>query len=616
MSPIYFTFRSLPKPHSQSSHHSHSRHRTFFVDATTKWVRDRGLDHAVEREKNLRPMVNIKNFIKSEPSKSLPISIIAQNRESLMIPTRPIDFIRKYPSIFEEFLPGGGAIQPHVRLTGQVLDLDAEEELMYQGESYRQDVADRLLKLLMLVRTNKLPLNVIERLKWDLGLPHDYQKSLVHEYPDYFNIVVGKNSASGSKDLRDLELVCWRNEMATSVFEKNAAAKEKKASAKKKRALSGDSPSKEEEQCVFPMQFSRGFEMDKKLKKWIDEWQKLPYVSPYENAAHLSSKSDESDKWVVAILHELLHILVPKKTDRENLLCLGEYLGLRSRFKQALLHHPGIFYLSNKIGTYTVVLREGYKRGTIIENHQLMNMRSQYIHLMNTVKEDSKMVSVPGGSTQENKAVVDVPKGKSEEEEDDESEEEQEGELRNSSDTEFLYDDDSDEEDEDHSETSIEKHAINNRGRRGRKSHFDGKTPSRNAERGMSGGRKARNSDFNGKTPSRNAERGTSGGRKAGNSDFNGKTRSRNVERGRSGGRSDRKSDFDVKAPFRNAQRGRAGGEHPGKSRDAGSSDTSRRTRTDVRHNIHQISRERSNFSQSKGRSLPGEKTSVEKRFS
>ncbi|KAB1219815.1 hypothetical protein CJ030_MR3G009457 [Morella rubra] len=48
---------------------------------------------------------------------------------------------------------------------------------------------------------------------------------------------------------------------------------------------------------TFPMQSSRGFEMDKKLKKWVDEWQKLPYISPYENASHLPPKSDESDKW-------------------------------------------------------------------------------------------------------------------------------------------------------------------------------------------------------------------------------------------------------------------------------------------------------------------------------
>ena len=154
---------------------------------------------------------------------------------------------------------------------------------------------------------------------------------------------------------------------------------------------------------AFPMQFSRGFEMDKKVKKWEDEWQKLPYISPYEDASHLLPNSDESDKWTVAVLHELLHILVPKKTERDNLLLLGEYLGLRSRFKRALLQHPGVFYMSTKIGTYTVVLKEGYKRGLLVEDHPWMQMRNRYIHLMNMVKEDGKPVSVLGRSNEKKK---------------------------------------------------------------------------------------------------------------------------------------------------------------------------------------------------------------------
>ncbi|KAM1456923.1 hypothetical protein ACFX13_035013 [Malus domestica] len=200
MSPTYTAFRrSLPKPHTQASHHRHTLHRTFFVNATTiKWVRDRGLDHAVEREKNLKPLINIKNFIKLEPSKSLPISIHRPK-----IPTRSIEFI-----------------------------------------------------------------------------PH-------------------KGSASWSEGLWDLELVYWRNVFASSVTQNKALAIEKKASARKKKAMNGDPASKEENQIVFPMEFLRGFEMDKKFKKWIDERQKLPYVSPNENAAHLSSNSDTPQSYIL-----------------------------------------------------------------------------------------------------------------------------------------------------------------------------------------------------------------------------------------------------------------------------------------------------------------------------
>ena len=105
--------------------------------------------------------------------------------------------------------------------------------------------------------------------------------------------------------------------------------------------------------------------MDKKSKKWEDEWQKLPYISPYEDASHLLPNSDELDKWTTAVLHELLHILVPKKTERDNLLLLGKYLGLWSRFKRALLQHLSIFYMSTKIGTCTVVLKRPFRTSKI-----------------------------------------------------------------------------------------------------------------------------------------------------------------------------------------------------------------------------------------------------------
>ncbi|XP_062112259.1 protein WHAT'S THIS FACTOR 9, mitochondrial [Humulus lupulus] len=466
MSPLRFIFISLPKPRPHSHHHC----RTFIDGTAIRWVRDRGLDHAVEREKNLIPMIKLKNLIKLEPSKSLPASIIAEKRDSLKIPIRPIEFVRKYPAIFQEFLPGGTGFQPHIRLTPEVLDIDVEEQFMYQSESYKQQVADRLLKLLMLCRTNKLPLTLVERLKWDLGLPQDYQRSLIPEFPDYFRIGVSKDCSSGPF----LELVCWISEMGTSVMEK--------------KVMSCNSGYSKGMPIAFPMHLSRGFEMDKKMKKWEDDWQKLPYVSPYENATHLPPKDDDSDKWAVAVLHEFLHVLVPKKTERDNVLCFGGYLGIRSRFKRALLYHPGIFYMSSKNETYTVVLKEGYKRGLLIENHPLMNMRSKYIHLMNTLKEDSKPINVPGGSgsakKQKLKQTTSDSKGEGDKEEEeskeeDGSEEENEGELYDSSAAE-------EDDDVDASKQGVEEAVANSRGRT-RKPYLDGKGRGRNSQRRSAG---------------------------------------------------------------------------------------------------------------------------------
>nr|GMD82053.1 protein ROOT PRIMORDIUM DEFECTIVE 1 [Ipomoea batatas] len=359
-----FISRSLPN----SVRRCHHQHRRALYDGASsiRCVRDRGLDHAVERERSLKQVWSIKNLIKSEPSKSLPLNLITQSKDSLEIPTRPIEFLRKYPAIFQEFFPGSVNIHPHIKLTHEALTLDSEEQLLHDSVSYRENIADRLLKLLMIGKTNKIPLSVLDRLKWDLGLPQDYAKMIVPEFPDYFRVSNGGDAAM-------LELVCWSHELAVSEMEK--------------KSLKGESEG-------FCLKYSNGFEMDKKHKKWIDEWQKLPYLSPYNNSMHLSSKSDESDKWVVGILHEVLSLCIGKKAEKENVLVLGEYLGLRSRFKRAFLQHPGIFYVSSKIGTHTVVLKEAYKRGALLGRCSMMEMRFKYIRLMNKVTEDEKSKGV------------------------------------------------------------------------------------------------------------------------------------------------------------------------------------------------------------------------------
>ncbi|KAB5529965.1 hypothetical protein DKX38_020046 [Salix brachista] len=459
---MQFLIRSLPKP-------LHQGHRRGLVDfAAIKHVRDRGLDHAVEREKHLKPVLAVKNLLKSEPSKSLPISIITQQKDFLKIPIRPIELIRRYPSVFQEFLPGGIGIHPHVKLTQQVLDLDIEEQLVYQSENYKNDVANRLLKLLMISRIDKIPLKLLDLLLWDLGLPQDCVKSLVPEFPDYFRVLRDKNLSPGSGSDLGLELVCWSNELAVSVMEKKVKSRE--TSYVKGMPIE------------FPMQFSTGFEVDKRLKQWISDWQKLPYVSPYENAIHLGPNTDESDRWAVGVLHEVLNLSVSKKVEKDTLLCLGEWLGIRSRFKRALLHHPGIFYLSNKIGTYTAVLKEGYKRGLLVEKNPVVDIRNQYIHLMHTVVEENKSITVHGGSQQQEKKIDGKSEGQGEKQDAKDCVEVTDAGSDFEGDSEDGYEYD-EEEDEGESRKNANRNTPINRGRADRNKNLDVRGNSRHARR-------------------------------------------------------------------------------------------------------------------------------------
>ncbi|URE40428.1 Plant organelle RNA recognition domain [Musa troglodytarum] len=409
--------------------------RRTFVDARVKWVRDRALDHAVEKEKHLQPFHALKDLLlfpssaasSSPPGPSLPLAFIASRAADLRLPFRAIRFIRLFPSAFIEELPppaAGATPRPVIRPTTALLSLHDDERRAF--EATRPDAADRLLRLLMLSRRRRLPLCLVDRLRWDLGLPRDYARSLLPDYPDYFQIVPSTTGVGGALDL---ELVLYRKDLAVSAMERYAM---KTGGYNKGMSL------------AFPLYFSRGFDLEKKVRKWLDEWQKLPYISPYEDASNLAPKSDLAEKWMVAMLHEVLHLFVPKKTEKENLVLLGEHLGLPPGFRKVITHHPGIFYVSSKLKTQTVVLREAYRRDLLLGKHPLMGLRYQYIHLMHKGKETdakekhSKSRRVAAHGSIDNDITAEDEEG---EEEDDDDEEEEELSAASGIDTEDESDD-------------------------------------------------------------------------------------------------------------------------------------------------------------------------------
>ncbi|CAK9185405.1 unnamed protein product [Ilex paraguariensis] len=52
------------------------------------------------------------------------------------------------------------------------------------------------------------------------------------------------------------------------------------------------------------------------------------------------------------------------------------------KFTKVFERHPGIFYISKKCDTQTVVLREAYDRHRLIEKHPLTDIRERYASLM------------------------------------------------------------------------------------------------------------------------------------------------------------------------------------------------------------------------------------------
>ncbi|KAG4398877.1 hypothetical protein AAZX31_08G127100 [Glycine max] len=335
------------------------------VNIKLKWVKDRTLDAVVTGQRDLKAAGILVSIIYSSSECCLPIYHLSRHRGQLGLPSdlKLSTFIRRYPNIFNEssFLDSGGSPVPCFSLSPEALELHHEEVNILQQNQL--ELRDRLCKLLMLTSDRILPLQTIDQLKWDLGLPYDYQHSFVPNHPESFLYVRLPDDRIG------LKLLFWDDKLAISELQKNTSLQQKAEDIK-----NGS--------LAFPISFTRGFGLKRKCMEWLKDWQKLPYTSPYINASHLDPRTDVSEKRIVGVFHELLHLTLHKQTERKNVSNLRRPLALPQKFTKVFERHPGIFYISKRSDTQTVVLREAYNGQEPVQNHALVQIREEFASLL------------------------------------------------------------------------------------------------------------------------------------------------------------------------------------------------------------------------------------------
>uniref|UniRef100_A0A7N0V1I5 PORR domain-containing protein n=1 Tax=Kalanchoe fedtschenkoi TaxID=63787 RepID=A0A7N0V1I5_KALFE len=337
----------------------------FIAKVRLKWVKNRSLDHIIDTETELKAACLLKDAIKRSSTGFLTSKSVADWQKLLGLTVPVLRFLRRYPTLFHEFPHARYASLPCFKLTDAALLLDSQEHNIHQA--HQDDTVDRLCRVLMMTHGRMLPLQSLHPLKWDLGLPDDFHTTLVTKYPAYFSLV---NSANGIPCLRLLQ---WRDDLAVSQLQRsNQAGNEYRKFKQGQTAL------------AFPMNFPRGYGAQKKVKAWMDEFHKLPYISPYEDCSRIDPNSELMEKRVVGVLHEILSLTIHKKTKRNYLRGLREQLNLPHKFTRLFTRYPGIFYLSLKCKTTTVALKEGYRRGKLVSPHPLTRIREKYYHVMRT----------------------------------------------------------------------------------------------------------------------------------------------------------------------------------------------------------------------------------------
>ncbi|XP_024625726.1 protein WHAT'S THIS FACTOR 9, mitochondrial [Medicago truncatula] len=294
-----------------------------------KWVKNRSIDHIIDKETDLKAASLLKDAIKRSSTSFLTAKTFSDWQKLLGLTVPVLRFIRRYPTLFHEFPHPRWNSLPCFRLTDTAQLLDSQEQSIYAV--HENDIVERFSKF-----------------------------------------VKAGNGVSA------IRLVDWCDEFAVSALQKSNQCESENASDQYRDFKRGKTA------LVFPMRFPRGYGGQKKVRFWMDEFQKLPYISPYADSSKIDPKSDLMEKRVVGVLHEFLSLCLHKKTKRNYLRSLREELNLPHKFTRIFTRYPGIFYLSLKCKTTTVTLREGYARGKLVDPHPLARHRDKFYHVMRT----------------------------------------------------------------------------------------------------------------------------------------------------------------------------------------------------------------------------------------
>ncbi|KAH0721061.1 hypothetical protein KY290_005851 [Solanum tuberosum] len=301
------------------------------------------------------------------------------------------DLLRKYPHIFEVFThPIKRNLCCKFREKFVIL-LNQEDDVVSQNED---ENVMRIRKILMMSVNGTIHLHALRLLRTELGLPENFRDSIIIKYDEVFRMV----------DLEVVELID-RND-------KDESFGVAKVESWRKKEYTEKWLSEFEVKYAFPIHFPTGFKIEPGSREKLKNWQRLPYVKPYERELtyHLnpqttetmepSSRCDELtlrsavvgkrtfggveryEKRAVAIIHEVLSLTVEKSVPVERLAHFKKDLGIVVNIRELLLKHPGIFYISTKGIAEIVFLREAYSKGCLIELNPIYDLRRNMLDLL------------------------------------------------------------------------------------------------------------------------------------------------------------------------------------------------------------------------------------------
>ncbi|KAH7300031.1 hypothetical protein KP509_24G041500 [Ceratopteris richardii] len=328
-----------------------------FITAVIRRRKNFPLDSVVQRQKKLKTVTAIKDILIKEPGMVMSLKRLGRFRKKLRLSgkRKVIVLLKKFPAVFEVFEEGVNSL--YFRLTQEAED-QVFEEIRLKGDLESRGVM-KIRKMLMMSINKTLLLSKIDHLKRDLGLPDDYRGCMIGNYPQYFKVV---ETAEGTA----LELTSWDPELAISAWEQkrlNAPAEPDTISGRPRRFAKLDLP--------------RGHVLKRKDAEMLRRFQQVSYISPYAEFAHYRPGSVEAEKHACAVVHELLSLMIEKRTLIDHLTHFRKDYKFSQQLYGMIVRHPELFYVSLKGVRDSVFLTEAYDGAALIEKDPLVVVKER-----------------------------------------------------------------------------------------------------------------------------------------------------------------------------------------------------------------------------------------------
>ncbi|KAI3462256.1 hypothetical protein Pfo_018919 [Paulownia fortunei] len=330
------------------------RTKTTSAQYVASRARDPTFEKLMEKYKNLLKVISIQDLILASNSTPPSVSLDFLHRLSqrLHLNRGPAAFLRNYPHIFHIF-NHPVKLHPFCTLTPAALKIVRQESEAIDNSLPL--AVTRLVKLLSISLTKKLPLRAIFKFWRELGLPDNFEDSVISRNSNIFLLQDGNEPNTHFLVLNDSE--AFKDCLVPAV--------------EKWRVMECCKEDCSVDRTDLKYSFKHG----------------LPYVGPYEEMREEEIRRTKNgvmrmEKRAVGIVHEFLSLTVEKMVEVEKISHFRKWFGIDLNVRDLFLDHPGMFYLSTKGKRHTVFLREAYERGCLIEPNPVYEARRKLLDLV------------------------------------------------------------------------------------------------------------------------------------------------------------------------------------------------------------------------------------------